>query len=136
MLAAIALNDVGELRDLAAPPCGARAPRSPAASCARGVADAADRARDRAGEQRARRRPRRVAEPAATARIFPSAPMWNITQPESEHGGERHADGEEREPGELEPDRRRGAQREGDGEPDREARAGDDEREADHGSNR
>ena len=67
-------------------------------------------------------------------RIFASAPMWNITQPERRDGRERHADREEREPGELQPDARRGPQREGDGERDDEARDGDGERERDHGS--
>ncbi len=62
--------------------------------------------------------------------------MWNITQPGEQHRRERHAHGEEREPDELQPERRGGTQRERGREPDREARAGDRERERDHGSNR
>src|SRR5262249_20218330 len=82
MLAAIVLNDDARPAISRAPPAGARAERSPAASCA----DAALTRPIDCDVQRASRRPAptaAVAEQAATARIFVSAPMWNITHPDA-----------------------------------------------------
>ena len=53
-----------------------------------------------------------------------------------EHRGERHADGQERETGDLKPDSRSGAQQDCDHEPGGEARRDDRESETDHGSKR
>ena len=62
--------------------------------------------------------------------------MWNITQPERSTAASGTQTETKREAGELEPDGRRGAERERDEEPDSEARRGDGEGEADHGSKR
>ncbi len=78
----MALNESASSAISRAPPVGARAERSPAA---RRAAAAPTRAID-CEVQRASRSPAptaAVAEQAATARIFVSAPMWNITQPEA-----------------------------------------------------
>jgi hypothetical protein len=82
MLSAIALNEVASCSISAAPPRGARAPRSPAASrCAESPTRRIERVIERASTSPAITAA--LADPAATARIFVSAPMWNMTQPES-----------------------------------------------------
>ena len=135
MLAAIALKRLGERRDLARA-AGRRARREVAGGeLGRRVADAADRLRDPAGEQqpatdRGGRRAGRDREHLAVGAHVEHHPAGG------EHRGERHADRDEREPGELEPHGRRAAERVGDREADREARARDDDREDDHGSSR
>src|SRR5438105_7736920 len=76
------LNESASSEISRAPPAGARTDRSPAA---REWDAAPTRRRDaviaRASTSAATTAA--VAEPAATARIFTSAPMWNITQPDS-----------------------------------------------------
>ena len=82
MLDAIALKESASPASSRAPPAGARAVRSPAAS----RADAALTRSIDCDVQRASRSPAptaAVAEQAATARIFVSAPMWNIAHPEA-----------------------------------------------------
>ena len=105
-LAAISLNETARSRDLRR--AAARAPAPPgrrAASARRGVADAVDRVRDRTGEHerrddrdgRGRRRDGEELHVVAHVEHHPAG---------QEHRGERQADREEREPGELQPDAR------------------------------
>src|SRR5207302_1691636 len=80
--AAIALNESASSAISRAPPTGARVESSPAAR----DWEAAPTRRSDAVIARARTSAATtaaVADPAATARIFTSAPMWNITQPDS-----------------------------------------------------
>ena len=127
------LNELASCAISAVPPSGARADRSPAASC---CAEALTRRIERAIE-RARisdaidRGDRGAGRDDHDLRV--GAHVEHHPAGERD-GGERHADREEREPGELQPDARRGPQRERDGERDDQARDGDGERERDHGS--
>ena len=134
MLAAIALKPSASFAISLGPPVGARAERSPAASCAEASLDAAERLRDPAREQEAGDDGRR----GRAGRDGEHLPVGSHVEHHpagGEHGAERDADRDEREPGELELHRRHEAKRVGDAEADREAHARDDEREADHGSN-
>ena len=94
---AISLNDAASSASSAGPASGARAVEVAARELAGRVADAVDRAARSSARGRAPRSTRRQSPTRpTTARIFTSSPMWNITQPESEHGAEREADREER----------------------------------------
>ncbi len=79
---AIALNDRPSFASSRGPPVGARAVRSPSASRSEAALSSSrgrviDAASTRATATAL------AAAPAATARIFTSAPMWNITHPDS-----------------------------------------------------
>ena len=104
MIAAIELNDRA---------ISASSPRP--VGCPGG--EIAGRELGRGGAERSKRRAierasssaaddRRGRRAAATARIFTSAPMWNITQPESSTAASGSATDEQREAGQLEPDGR------------------------------
>ena len=134
--AAIALNERPSSASSRGPPSGARrrgrrrraraeADREDARSGARSTLPSTSAAATAA-----------EADAAATARIFTSSPMWNITQPESSTASERQHDREQREPAELQPHGRQQPQRERRGEADGERGRGDGERERDHGTNR
>ena len=73
---------------------------------------------------------------AATARIFTSSPMWNITQPESITTSSGSSTASSARPPSCRRTRRQQAQRERRDEAGRERDAGDGECEADHGTNR
>ena len=82
MLDAIVLKEAASPAISFAPPTGARAERSPSAS----RAEASLTRRIDCEIQRDSSSPAAtaaVAEPAATASTFRSAPMWNITQPDA-----------------------------------------------------
>ena len=101
----------------------------------RRVSDAADRVRDRAcehesGDYRCARRTGGDGEDLRVCAHVEHDPAGE------QDGGERNADRDEGEAGELEPDGRGGAQCERDDQPDRQARGRDGEGEADHGSKR
>ena len=83
MLAAIVLNESASPAISLGPPAGRARGEIAGGEPGRGVADPPQRLRDPAREQQARRRRRPSPTPAATARIFRSAPMWNITQPDA-----------------------------------------------------
>ena len=121
MLAAIVLNESARPAISFAPPTGARAERSPAASWAEASPTRLDRLRDPAREQKpgADGRGRRA---GGDGEDLPVGAHVEHHPARGEHGDERDADRHEREPGELEPDGRSSAQRVGDRDADREAR--------------
>ncbi len=134
-MAAISLKERPSSASSRGPLSGARALRSPAAS-------APDATRSRS-IRRAIEVPSpsaaataTSAEAAATARIFTSSPMWNITQPERSTAASGSATASSAKPRELEADGREQAQEEGGREPGREGRSRDDEGERDHGTKR
>ena len=99
--AAISLNDRAELGELGRPgfgrTCGQvagreRAPRRPQ------TRSSGPRS---SGREAAPRAERRGADAAATARIFTSSPMWNITQPESRTAASGTPTASSRRPDEL-----------------------------------
>ena len=122
MLAAIVLKESASCAISFAPPVGARAARSPAASRAeasptRRIERAIERASSSPAHDRGRRRAGGDREDLPVGAHVEHHPA------RGEHRRERQADREEGQPGELEPDGRRGPERVGDGEPDREARS-------------
>ena len=125
-LAAISLNDAREVCELSRAVLG-RTCREVAARQLddarriRSIEFAIERVRTSAAPTAA------DADAAVTARIFTSSPMWNITQPEESHGGQREDDGERGQAGELEPHGRQRAERQRRGEPGRERGGGDDD---------
>ena len=76
------------------------------------------------------------ADAAATARIFTSSCMWNITRPPQDHRRERQPHRQQREPRELQAHRRQQPQRQRERDPRGERAQRDDEGELGHGVNR
>ena len=131
---AIALNELPSLASSRGPPVGARTVRSP---CARRSAEALSCSSGRVIDAASTRATATAlaAAAAATARIFTSAPMWNITQPDSSTAASGRRTASSPKAASCARTADKPAQRQRAEQADGERRERDDDREMNHGTN-